>query len=78
MMLAFLDELGHAGRYVARTHENYMGSPLFGYVRVRRRPHFRRAVAREIVGLLICKLMGKPDGCYGPFWPGAATAMDDS
>ena len=30
-MLAFLDELGHAGRYVARDDVNYQGSPLFGF-----------------------------------------------
>lgn len=31
MMLAFLDELGHCGRYVSRTDAQYQGSPLFGF-----------------------------------------------
>jgi hypothetical protein len=31
MMLAFLDELGHTGRYTSRTDELYQSSPLFGF-----------------------------------------------
>ena len=37
---------------------------------------FRGAFAREIIGPLICKLMGKRDDGYGPFRPGEAAALD--